>query len=437
MRALSSAQKVATLACLAFGLFLTSKNLLLSIVDQREYGGTDLRARVIGARLLSSSENPYFYTQSEKTPAELYDPNLVSGGLTRVTYPPSLLSLQSAFNSIPYSTQRWLFWGIEWALFLSCLGVLASGMTPQRRSMFLAIGLIFYGGGYFWRLHLERGQYYILVAFLWASAIRLSVFRPALQGSLWGAASVLRPLNSAQFLIHFFSGQKRSSFTWAFVLTSALLLTVVFYGLPLWIDFFRSGSIWSLEIASHGYLERNFPAPFKNAHFSSVEGVSTISNVMSSFTTNTSLLNGLRIILKPSDASAGYLLLVPQALFLVFLAGQFFLIRRSKTSKAIRKRPELVVFYTVAFSFLTDMFMPVRFGYADILGLPLLGAAFLLLPPRTLVLFTTIAILSLAFGHLRAPSLGDWPTVFRFYGVCAAIVAALYSLPRETEQEVT
>ncbi len=146
-------------------------SLLGFLVDFRNtvnHGGADLRNRIVGARLLVKGMDPYRFKWKNGQDERLLDaydnPKSI---VNRVTVPPNLLLVYAPFVNLPYFYLRfgWLFcqWG---ALITSLLVFVKSELDPARKKVLWIVGLLFISGSWFWRLHVERGQTYILYVFL-------------------------------------------------------------------------------------------------------------------------------------------------------------------------------------------------------------------------------------------------------------------------------
>ena len=140
-------------------------NVANTIRDVDQYGGTDLRIRVVGARALTRGLNPYTLSQSADTDPLLRDPDHVQ--LSRCTYPPTLLLFYSPFSELSYPVQRKLWALLEWSAFFASVWLLSSLIHDSAaRVWFWIVAAGLFGGSAFWRLHVERGQYYVFVVFL-------------------------------------------------------------------------------------------------------------------------------------------------------------------------------------------------------------------------------------------------------------------------------
>ena len=182
---------IAILTCLC-GFFIDYKNTLI-------YGGVDLRSRITGARLLLKGICPYTYKWDPRDSDLLLDPvdspDLI---LNRTAVSPSYLALFSPFSGLPYSIQRIAWLLIQWILLILSIALFAHTCPSKRKAMLVWIGgLFFISCGYFWRLHVERGQCYILYVFLLSASywfiMKVSRCGSLVSGFLIGITTTLMP----------------------------------------------------------------------------------------------------------------------------------------------------------------------------------------------------------------------------------------------------
>jgi hypothetical protein len=145
-------------------LILIAHVMMQSIGDLKSYPGIDLRAKVVGARLLVRGLNPYYDFRHVSLPDHLRM-------LNEDTYSPPLLLLYAPLCQMSWSTQRVVYFCADWIAILLCFAIL-SRVFPTHAStpaLWAAFVLVFIAAPGF-RLHLERGQYYIELALLAALA---------------------------------------------------------------------------------------------------------------------------------------------------------------------------------------------------------------------------------------------------------------------------
>jgi hypothetical protein len=146
--------------------------LAVTIRDLENYPGIDLRAKVVGARLLIRGMNPYYDCRRELHPDHLRM-------LTTNTYSPVLLLFYAPLCELDWKAQRIVYFVFDWVAMLLCYAILAR-IFPLRSSgtaLWLGFVLLFIADFGF-RLHLERGQYYVGIALLSAIASVCMFRRP-------------------------------------------------------------------------------------------------------------------------------------------------------------------------------------------------------------------------------------------------------------------
>src|ERR1700683_1330228 len=132
-------------------------------------GAIDLRNRITGLRLLENGTDAYRYKWHEGEPQEFCDvynnPNLT---VSKTTATPAMLMMNLPLGPLPYRVGQFLWFLTQWALLLGTgwLGLRACA-TPQQRWL-AAAALVGFTYTAAWRLHAERGQSYVLLAFLFA-----------------------------------------------------------------------------------------------------------------------------------------------------------------------------------------------------------------------------------------------------------------------------
>lgn len=239
---------LATLACGACFV-----NVRHAWNDVREYGGTDLRVRITGARALIRGINPYTIIDTPDLDPALRDPD--QHGLSRCTYPPTLLLFYSPMCSLQYPLLRTAWAALEWCAFVSSIFLLAACVRsgpPRFWFIITAVGIL--GSSTFWRLHVERGQYYVFVVLLISAGIFLILNTRywLIAGCFWGAAICLRP-TTVLLLLPWLSSFRQKTVTGAVLFSLLAVSGATFVGKPgYWLDFLRLTGRWELLL-----LEKN------------------------------------------------------------------------------------------------------------------------------------------------------------------------------------
>jgi len=389
--------------------------------DAITFGGVDLRARVIGARAMFAGLNPYFYEQNVETPERLADPFRSSRIITRCTYPPTLLCAYGALAWLPYKAQRLIWFVLEWSLLFASVALLARLIRPQRvRLLFVSVALLFFAAGYFWRLHVERGQYYVLVVFLWSAGafVCLKLRRhSAWGGILFGCAAAMRPTALVVIGPLWLLGLRRTAYTTLLTAAVLCLVTVPVSGIGGWTEFARMTEMHAQAEVSPGLLYTQ-GGPEATRSGAVVEGYD-LTQMLDARTTNTALLPLVSALWRSRPwlprVSLPLLVKVAACAFLA-VAGLGLLLTR---------RERYVARDALALAFLAslwiDYFVPIRYGYADVQFLAPIALVMPAALKTTHRAAFTLIVLGLAFGHVLTYLDGRWATWLRTVGVVGGL----------------
>jgi len=350
------------LAALACGLCLV--NLWHSCHDVQNYGGTDLRVRVVGARALVRGINPYTIKDTADLNPTLRDPD--QSGLSRCTYPPTLLFFYAPLSSLRYPSQR-VIWGVlEWCAFFASVLVLSACIKSRdARYWFFVAAIGLFGSSFFWRLHVERGQYYIFVVLLISIGILLllKTQNAVAVGIFWGFAICLRPTVGLLVLPWLISSQRRIAMT-AIATATVFVAAATSAGQPeYWLDFLKLSRAWEQSV-----LGVELPGTTSEAAISGpTDGYNTA--MLESYAANLtfdslalSVQTMLNVRIDPTIvARAG------KVLWLVVITTIWILQWKRKRGQMVEVNDQLLV--GSCMMLLTDYFLPIRIEYADVLFL--------------------------------------------------------------------
>ncbi len=157
--------------------------------DLKTYPGIDLRSKVVGARLLIRGMNPYYEFRHESHPDRLRM-------LNDDTYSPALLLLYAPLCELAWRTQRIIYFCADWIAVFLCYVLLSRVFPKDASATALWASFVFlFVAGFGFRLHLERGQYYVELAFLTsvASACLLRKYNSWFYSFLLAILVLLRP----------------------------------------------------------------------------------------------------------------------------------------------------------------------------------------------------------------------------------------------------
>ncbi len=183
-------------------LFVLS--VALSVDDMYYSCSGDLRSRIVPARAMLAGLDPYFFEWEPGMGERLADCYQIPTLMTRATVLPSVLWAYTGLAKLPFGVSRWGHFCLEEAAFL-ILAILMSRLrrhrTDRERALAASLMLVAVGCSPIWRLHVERGQYYIYVALLLGLALFwLDRYKPMWAGALIAWAAFLRPTIAVVFL---------------------------------------------------------------------------------------------------------------------------------------------------------------------------------------------------------------------------------------------
>lgn len=163
----------------------------------RKYGGVDLRDKVVGARSLLEGRSMYRNPWQPGDPQRLADPMVPPGAeMTRYTGTPfqSLVLTPLGMLSFGYARLIWLV--AQYALLVAAFMLMLRGFGGgNERSLLIAtMALVVLLVSNSWRLHVERGQVYILFGALLAALFwGLKSGRHALTGGIAASLMLFKP----------------------------------------------------------------------------------------------------------------------------------------------------------------------------------------------------------------------------------------------------
>jgi Glycosyltransferase family 87 len=238
-------------------------------------GAIDLRNRITGLRLLEHGIDAYHYKWREGEPEEYADVfNNPKLPVSKTTATPALLLLNLPIAWMSYGSAQMTWFLAQWLLLLGVGWLWLRACTAKRQRWAVAILVIGFTYTAAWRLHAERGQAYVVLAFLFAAWLILTARPvekwngPFAAGCIAGILIALRP--PFALLLPFLALHRRGQFAGVAV---GLLVGV---GAPLlvnphdWSDYFAA-------MQTHSELYRNDidPRPGPQHYPAEIEGIST------------------------------------------------------------------------------------------------------------------------------------------------------------------
>lgn len=350
------------LALLAGGLCLV--NVWHSSHDIQNYGGTDLRVRIVGARALVQDINPYTIKDTANLDPALRDPD--QQGLSRCTYPPTLLFFYSPFVSLKYPVQRVIWAVLEWSAFVASVVVLCACIKSRdARYWFFVAAIGLFGSSFFWRLHVERGQYYIFVVLLISIGILLllKTNHAVAAGIFWGIAICLRP-TAGLLVVPYLMGSRRRIAITAIATAVVFVAAATAAGRPeYWLDFLKLSRAWEQSVLGVEFPDTANPPAISGP----TDGYNTamLDSYAANLTFDSLALSVQTMLDVRMDSTV--IALAGKLFLLIVIATIWILQWKRKKQPPIQGEDQLLV--GVCLMVITDYFLPIRIEYADVVFL--------------------------------------------------------------------
>jgi len=355
-----------TLGWVALGLLLLA-SFVVDVENVSQGGAIDLRNRITGIRLLVHQIDPYHYKWQEPEPPEYCDPyNNPLLPVSKTTATPALLLLHLPLAVLPYRIAQFLWFLLQWALLLGTAWLWLR-RCPNSFSRWLT-ALFFIGFTYTsaWRLHAERGQSYVLLLFLFACWLVVTLDAKTshrfLAGLLAGFLITLRP--PFALLLPFLVRHRRDQ------LAGAIVGLLLGFGLPLlwdadcWSDYFSA-----MQSHSAFYLTDNNPH-YEQTYPPMIEGIPT-DNILAYYVPIPYADFSIHALLKYLGWEIHLVELMPPHLLIAIPFILWLWFSRKQSTEALLPG-------VVAWLFLVDLFLPAyRNSYNDVLILNFVALGFL------------------------------------------------------------
>ncbi|HWA93613.1 MAG TPA: glycosyltransferase family 87 protein [Terracidiphilus sp.] len=344
---------------------------IVSARNAVRFPGIDLRAKVVGARLLLAHQNPY---PSPEHP----DPNEFFRMFNYDTYTPFLLSLYAPLSHLPYTFQRLVYFFIDWICIAFLFFRTRLWLPPAHRKwhgvLFTLLVIIDFGV----LIHMERGQYYLAIAaaIAWAIGAWKDGRADGWSGAIaLGMLILVRPTFAIVLPVLWLLKCRTPMWRTAVVFFVLLALTVTIFGPRPWQTYVRS--VYTQQSAALNQIfTRNNSADTapKESRTKIAEGIDFSSSLDTNYTISRVFLGNLgqnRI-----KTYAARIFRTPQLLSLVnrtllILAALYCLLLAHRLNDA----PHMV---KLGFAFLApiviETFGPQRNAYCDIYLVPVLFA---------------------------------------------------------------
>jgi hypothetical protein len=249
-------------------------SFVIDVMNTNAGGAIDLRNRITGTRLLESGINPYIYKWTYGGPdiyLDVYNnPNI---SVSKTTASPALLLLHAPLAALPYRDGEFAWLVAQWLLLLGTGWLWLRACTADWQRQGIAVLLTGFTFTAAWRLHAERGQAYVLLAFIFAAWLVLTLDRTWGRhwtlGILAGLLIALRP--TFALLVPFLALHRRAQLIGV---AAGLLVSV---GLPMlvhqpcWPEYYAA-----MQTNSELYRNDINPRPGAHHYPAEIEGTSTM-----------------------------------------------------------------------------------------------------------------------------------------------------------------
>ena len=347
--------------------------LLIDLRNTLTYPGTDLRNRVVGARLMLEGIDPYFFKWQPGLSERFYDPlDIPTELLSKLSVPPTVLALHSVIAQLSYLQQKLIWLIVQWAALIGTVFIfIKSSNSRPKTNLTIAISFLFVNS-LFWRFHVNSGQIYIVYVFLlamsWFLLNQLSKYNNLLSGFLVGVTTSFRP-TFILFFLPFVISQKYSFLIGGFLgLLFSISLSCTVAGIFIWKKYLLSmlGMTGIIDLNTYLPVRERIKPAADIVYPKTIEGFDpAIRNPLEYYLDNTSLydvLNALDIPNKRNILAFGFIITM---IFLCVWIYKYF----SKTQNINH-----LFLLGNLICLIGDFFIPVgRYSYYDIqMLLPLL-----------------------------------------------------------------
>ena len=414
------------LLVIAAGVLLV--NFQRSLIDLAQFDAADLRIKIIGARAILAGMNPY---RLETPPTCLQDASDVWAGGFYFPYTPPLLFSYALLAPLPFRVGKSIIFALQWsALFLAILALARCHRSERVRVYWIVLAMFWFGGSSFWRLHVERGQWYIFLA------CGLSVLMWALpRAPSWAAVMLgwlvgIRPSFAlVPALLAFARNWRRFAVLSGVAAVVIALVPFAFGRGAYWVDFLNSVRHLGRVTAR---LEPMYSNPATLEYLSHMPP--DLSHTMGElFIFNSSIstlvLLGSRHGIPIPPSAVGLIGTVVVALLAALAFGMSAVRARRRGGGRMG-----LAFSAIYCATLADFAAPVRQSYLDVMFLPLLGVVLPMLMRGGGRWLGVGVLLTLGYGewvNLFGPALHD---IFRPYLLMLFLGIIFFGVNRRTGQ---
>lgn len=422
----------ASLAVLAAGA-------LVSLTDLINFEGCDFVIRYVQARCGFFGLDPYRVTDGwwlEGIPEDLHAryfkgvPRLTNGGC----FSPCLLLFYMPLGLLNCTMARYASGLLEWLAFLASLMLLARTVRDGRhRAIAVALVLFFFSASAFWRLHVERGQYYIFTVALIAASFYhlLNTKRDFLAGLFLGVAIAMRPT------MIFIALPFALCLRWRLLagicvsgMATGLLALGVFgwEGFESFVWISRKYQLFAVDHAVLAEWTRNTPPP----QVFEISGKGVMAPLPSINTTFAGLIRVFRPAFDALPLSVNQSLAVGKAAVLALAAALPLLVvpwpfRRRPDTRRLADADRLLCLTGVAAVNIVEYALPIRAAYADVFYMLAILLALPFVIRHACTWLGVLLLVSLAAQQNLLGLVNGWYAIpVRVFGLTVFTLATLY-----------
>ena len=235
-------------------------------------GSIDLRNRITGVRLAALQQDPYFYKWNRTGSGRFCDLfNSPASPVSHTTVTPVTLAVFLPLKDLPYPVSQWVWFAVQYA----CLGTgfyAWCRSTPRRHWLWGGLLTCLFCLSPHWRLHVDRGQSYVLYAGLFLALIAWGR-KPGPRG-LWleGISAALLTLLRPTYGLLLGVGVARRKLVAVLAAGAGLLgwvlLPVLLAGSAVWQNYFKA-----MAVHARLYLDQTKFPPAKFSANETIEGI--------------------------------------------------------------------------------------------------------------------------------------------------------------------
>lgn len=271
---------------------------LLTVIGSYYYsgltGGTDLRNRIVGARLMRMGYSPYFYKWHPADGERLLDPNDIPTRLANGnTVTPAVFLMNYPFTNLNYPSIRLAWTTVQLLMIFGLVWMMKKryrGNTPLFAAAVVILGLL---ANNYWFLNVEKGQIHVFYVFFFALMyfIYTANWRHAefISGLIGGLFLFFRPFAGIIFLGFLLHGKINWLKGWLTGVLAGLFIFVM-PNVPVWKDYFRAMEEYGNECLGKGH---HIPNTVAASFPSEIEGTRNLGRFQAFNITNLPAIYGV------------------------------------------------------------------------------------------------------------------------------------------------